>query len=101
MEVPSAVGGQPQCAAEPGPGGSCCAGLHAVLQSHCLLRIEGTKGLLLEFCCGLDPNLGAMLSLFASSLALLWQTQKFFVPPILLLPYLALLNNNPLKIKGC
>ena len=90
MEVPSAVGGQPQCAAEPGPGGGRCAGLHAVLQGHGLLQMEGIEGLLLLFC------LCAVLSLtvcFEISFPLA-------DPEILCFTHPALLNNKLLKIKG-
>lgn len=102
MEVPSAVGGQPQCAAEPGPGGGCCAGLHAVLQSHGLLQMEGIEGLPLLFCLvSENPDLCAVLSLsvcFEISFPLADPEILCSTHPAL--PYLALLNNKLLKIKG-
>lgn len=97
MEVPSAVGGQPQCAAEPGPGGGRCAGLHAVLQGHGLLQMEGIEGLPLLFCLvSENPDLCAVLSLsvcFEISFPLA-------DPEILCFTHPALLNNKLLKIKG-
>lgn len=70
MEVPSAVGGQPQCAAEPGCGGSCRAGLHAVLQGHGVLRTEGTEGP--PWSLRTQTRVLRLLRLFALSLAVLW-----------------------------
>lgn len=39
--MPGAAGGRPQCAAEPGHGGSGRAGLHPLLQSHRVLETTG------------------------------------------------------------
>lgn len=90
MEVPGAIGGQPQCAAERGCGGSRCAGLHAVLQSHGVLRTEGM---------GENPTVFSAFSVcFEFRFPLV--DAEILGPAHSALPYLAMLNNNPLKIKG-
>lgn len=97
VEVPRAVGGQPQCAAEPGRGASGCAGLRAVLQSHRVLRTEGrnaTAGLAESP----DRALPSLSVRFEFCFPLVYA--EALCSAYSALPYLAMINDKLLKIKG-